>query len=353
MAEKEVKTAENKSFPKFLKWSLLFILVVVLDVGAVVASVYLTESRAKNNVARQEDALSQIAEQNNRISALERFAPAIAENQQNIIALSRTLNMTSDNLSQLQQDVADYKIEEITPHLDKLSHRIESLEETGNNEALILSLALIIKENSMYNRNFVKEADILSQLAGDNAALKEDVEIIKSFALKKVKDSIELVNEYNGFIKDFTFTPIQSEPEENSSAGAKLLKDTVSNLNLNKIIVLKKEKKTQHQKELLNTLTTYVRDYDFAKALDFIRENQEFVNANYEPLNAWQQAVDEKLTLDKAISDIIVNQLSALRKDFNTGDIVINNEPVNEEPALNVIDSQEDAALPTEEVVND
>jgi uncharacterized coiled-coil protein SlyX len=97
-----------------------------------------------------------------------------------------------------------------------------------------------------------------------------------------------------------------------------MIKDTVSGMHFDKVVVLKKEKKTEHQQKLLDTLSKMVVAYEYANALDFIRQNKELAEVNNKDFTQWQNMAKDKVTFDEAVSKLVANQLKNLREDIKS-----------------------------------
>ena len=99
---------------------------------------------------------------------------------------------------------------------------------------------------------------------------------------------------------------------------AKLIKDTVAGINFDKVIVIKKDKRTDEQKMLIATLDNFVNDYNYVDAVEFVEANPEFSKIENKDFKAWIETAKKTVLFDKAISSIISKELSAIRKDIAT-----------------------------------
>ena len=124
-----------------------------------------------------------------------------------------------------------------------------------------------------------------------------------------------------------------------------MIKDTVSGMPFDKVVVLKKEKKTEHQQKLLDTLSNMVNSHEYANALEFIRQNRELAEADNKDFIQWQNITRDKVTFDAAVSKLVANQLKNLREDIKSG--------TQSKPILQPV-SSENADTPSEEnAIND
>jgi hypothetical protein len=339
MSNKSVVSKEKKPMSAALKGSLIALAVIGLEASAIGAAVTLTEYRQRNSVPEYKHIQDKLATQSARLAELEKLPLALSTASQQISANSNAINLISDNLNALKDEVGNNQIRTIYERLDTTGHRIESLEETQSNEALILSLALMIKENALYHRSFAEEVDILATLSEDMPQVKSDIATLLEYKSQEIADNEALAKAYQQISQNFTFgTDITPEPKEVSSLekGLNLIKSSVSHIKLDRVIVLKKQKKTDEQVKLLNTLSTLVNEYKFAEALQYIKDNAEFSKITNPAFNQWQQDVTASLKFNQAITHIMQEQLNSFRQDIKNGAVKLppkaESTPQAEEP---------------------
>ena len=330
MSDKTLKKEQKKTSSVFFKWSLIALLVICLDVVGIYTTIKIIELKAKDNTYNVANFRQDLISQDEKIKNLESLPISLAENAQKLMAFSNTLSLLSENFEQLNNQVGNNKISEINNEIFKLNHRIDSLEEIRNNEALMLNLVLIIKENILYHRGFAQEVDILATLNSDDEELKNEIKILQDLKTTNIADNNELVHLFAEIAKNFKFNNTESQPvplQENVvSKGFKVLKNTILKINFDKIVVLKKERKTDHQKEILSNLINLVNAYRFNEAIQFIQNTPEFANSSNEKLALWKEQAQIKINVDSALKNIMSKLLKALRKDFNENNIVINSD---------------------------
>lgn len=322
---KEKNITQKKPRFKVLKWAGIVLGVALLEIGAVVASVKIIEFQNKKEQSRLENISEQLATQNNRLAVLEKLPASVSANSTQISSNFNTLTNLLQELNQLKDEVGNNKLETINQKISSVSSRIESLEESKSLEALVLSLALIIKENALYHRPFAKEAEILTDLTQGNMSASVDVEIINRFKDTSVADNYELAAQFMKFKDDLSFASKDSSSEKNTentekstvSKSIELIKDTVAGINFDKVVVLKKDKKTDEQKLLLVMLDNLVQSHNFTDALKYIQDNSEFADISTPAFHTWQQKVKEKLEFDTAVSKLIASQLNSLRQEIS------------------------------------
>ena len=205
MSVKVAKQEKKKNNSKFIKWILVALFIIVLEVGAIFSSVKISESRnLKQNEQFQLTNMA-INNQNSRLDVLEKLPLIISENAKKINTISSTLSLFSDNLVAMQQTVNKETIDGLNNALQEMNNKIEAIEETKNNEALVLSVALIIKENALYNRNFSKDVDILTDLASNQPNIQNDISTLNNMKNEIIENDISLINSFNSFADELVF----------------------------------------------------------------------------------------------------------------------------------------------------
>ena len=322
MSVKVAKQEKKKNNSKFIKWILVALFIIVLEVGAIFSSVKISESRnLKQNEQFQLTNMA-INNQNSRLDVLEKLPLIISENAKKINTISSTLSLFSDNLVAMQQTVNKETIDGLNNALQEMNNKIEAIEETKNNEALVLSVALIIKENALYNRNFSKDVDILTDLASNQPNIQNDISTLNNMKNEIIENDISLINSFNSFADELVFEEQADKQNTNTNDNAvaksiKLIKDTVSGINFDKVVILKKDKKTNEQKALIAKLKELVVSNNFSGALDLIHNNPQFNSIQNETFATWQSNVKKNIVFNEAISHIISSELSAIRTNFD------------------------------------
>lgn len=336
MSEKASHTKENSGKKKILKWVSVFFLVSVLEIGAIFAAVRIAESRSQTRHYLIDGLVQKTDNLAKHLNQLSSLSTDISLNAQQIAETNGNLNLLIENFKALKEEVGNRKIELLNQQLATISHRMEAVEETKNQEALILGVALMIKENALYNRSFAQEVDILNELAHNQEVIQPELQVLTSLKNTPIIADDKLAQSYIQLIERFEFEP---EPEHSTSqekgAVAKsldLIKNTVTNINFDKVVMVKKDNKTAEQKQLIAQLTNLVEHYSFEKAILFINQNEAFRRAENKNFDAWLKHVQEKVAFDKTISTIIRTELNAMRDDFKNKLI---SAPIADETAVN------------------
>lgn len=331
MSQKPTNLEKNKSNNKFIKWTFYVLIVLILEAVAIYGAYFICESKTKHQT-EQFEYLSNISrEQGVKIKHLEQIPASVAHLSSNIAQNSGNIKLLEENLNGLKEEVGNKKIEIISTKLDNVSRRIESVEENKSIESLILSIALIIKENALYGRNYLYEAQLLENMAKKQDALKDSINHIIELNNKPIMTNDALFNKFSDITEDFSFEKEeQTKKTDNNSDSAvskslKMIKETVAGINFDKVVIVKKDNKTAEQKILLEKLKSLVKLYHFEQAIDLINKNPIFFNSNNKLFNQWYEEAKTKVLFDKAISKIISTELNVLREDIYNQKILNSN----------------------------
>ena len=330
MSDKTIKSEIKKTNKPYLKWIVVGFSVVIIEIIAISGSYLLIESKNKSQQSALADLINKISQQNIYISELQNLPSVISSNAQRIAKTENDLNTISDNFNALKEEVGNNKLNILTQQFGLLAHKLETLEETKNSEALALSVALIIKENALYHRSFADEINILARLTKDHPLLTSAVQTIADMSTYYIPDDLQLAARFSEISKEFDFENDKDTTSENNSADKEsamaksiaLIKDTVAGLNFDKVVVVKKNMQNDEQISLIRKITNLVEQHDFNNALKLIQTSPDFQKLNSPELKAWINDVQRKITFDDALSFVISSELSALRRDFSDIDNV-------------------------------
>ncbi len=319
MAKKETKKRSSKVF---LVFSALFG-IVVLEIIAIACAIFAVESKNRSQIAQMDSLSAQLSRQQTQIQNLQRLPDLIQDNARKISENDGNLKLYAENFNNLKEEVGNRKIDIITQQIQNLSHRIDVLSELKSEDALILSVALLIKENALYQRSFAQEADVLATLSRARPDLAPAIDFISSVKNQTIFSDNQLINRFNILIKDFYFeteplsdTLSNSEEKNPVTKSIALIKDTMAGINFDKIVVVKKNNMTPEQKQLIEQLSQLVNNQNFKGAISFIHSHSDFKLSQNQDLTIWLADTERKLSFDEAISKIIVSELDALRQNI-------------------------------------
>lgn len=342
---KQTTDSEKKSTTsKIFRWIMYVIMASIFILGTIIASVYITESRAKHQLDIIKQALNHLSSQENRISNLEKLPIEISNLNTSLNENIGSTNLLEENFKTLKEEVGNKKVELLSQQITNLNHRMDFVEETKNTESLILSIALLIKENILYGRNADTEINILSQMAKEQPEIQASIETLNSLKNATILTDNTLIEQYLNVIDNFDFnttTDNQNNTENNDNAvtkSIKKIKETVSNINFDKVVVFKKDNKTEEQKILVSKLTGFINHHNFNKAIAFVNENPIFLEANNTAFSSWFSKLKEKVMFDEAVSTIVSYELKTIRENIEnpkheTKDNSTTQEEVQETPS--------------------
>ena len=317
------ETKEKTTTSKKIVWFFVVLGTIILDAIVVFLAIFITESRLNTkigNISVLEKSVASIEREVTKTPQLiSDVNIKIAENYGNIALLKEKLNL-------LTQEVGNNQLETLSLRLTSYANRLEELEETKNQEALVLSIALLIKENALYGRRFDTEVIALKEMARDQQDIDKDINIIEASRDIIIPTNSVLTAQYFEIMKDFDFEKKEELNTNTADQGVvtksiNKIKETVANINFDKVVVVKKDNKTIEQKQLLNTLNSLVEQNLFSKAVDFINQNVQFANAENTLFNEWVQNAEKRVAFDNAISNIISMELKAIRNNLTTKNI--------------------------------
>ena len=324
MPDKPIKSEKIKVNKPYLKWFSIGFSIVLIEFIAIGSAYFIVESKNKSQQAALSDLVAKISQQNTYISELQNLPSVISSNAQRISDTEGNLRLVTENFNELKNEVGNHKVDLLAQQFNLLTHKLETLEETKNQEVLALSVALIIKENALYHRSFADEADILTQMTKDQPLVVTAVQTISNLKTSYISDDLQLAEQFREIAKNLNFennkndiaSDDKNEPEGTMAKSIALIKDTVAGLNFDKVVVVKKNIQNDEQIALIDKVTKLVDRHDFANALDIIKSSPDFQKLNSEDLNQWVQDVEKKISFDEAMSVIISSELSALRQDL-------------------------------------
>jgi hypothetical protein len=331
MSEKQASASTKTPKTKILKWFLYSLIVIFLELLAISGAVFINESKNLSQTQDIADIQNSIEKHSLRIASLEELPLNIRQLSSDFQENKGNLMLFQQNLENLKEEVGNKKIEIISQQLANISRRMETVEENKSNEALILSIALLIKENALYGRNFAYEVNILEEMASTQDLLKEDILTLKDLSSHPILSDDILTQQIILIADDFNFEkPSQNQitTEEKSvvSKGLKKIKNTVANMNFDKVVVMKKNTNTPEQKELLSTLLDLIKTHQFVNASRLIENNPQFKDAENKEFDNWFINLKNKISFDEAISKIISSELNILRETLVNKTISLDND---------------------------
>lgn len=240
------------------------------------------------------------------------------------------LNQRFDNIEKQNISIIDSKADiasvmGIVNRLDKIEQRLDAMAKVSDQGALILTAAMMIKDSAERGNNFEYEAEILSQLADKESALKEPAAEILKFSNQAIPSSKMLVEEFDELYQEVM------KAEKDKMVEGKTWKERL-NIKLKEYVKVKNTKKDakiaadEKVQDNLEMAYLAVNSDQFAKAIEILEnpENQ----AKLKEYNGLQEWVDDaKIRVDfyNAISKISTYSLALMKLNYIKKDVANQN----------------------------
>ena len=116
---------------------------MLIEFIAIGSAYFIVESKNKSQQAALSDLVAKISQQNTYISELQNLPSVISSNAQRISDTEGNLRLVTENFNELKNEVGNHKVDLLAQQFNLLTHKLETLEETKNQEVLALSVATV------------------------------------------------------------------------------------------------------------------------------------------------------------------------------------------------------------------
>ena len=185
----------------------------------------------------------------------------------------------------------------IIVRLDKLENELSRLSRYNNDGALILATVTMIKQSADEGKNFVFEAQMLSELAGEKEKIAEPLMVIEESAEQGVATNEELSRE---------FASVYEKLNSKNAGKEQSWKERLIS-KFNELISIKKtdEKTTEDkQKDFMKALKSLADEQKFAQIVKLIQSsNNKNLNKDL-ALQEWSKKVEAKQDFETAVNKI-------------------------------------------------
>ena len=308
-------TTENKTKPakKSSYASLVCLIILLCSAGVVAYNIELTKTL-------NEDLAAQLAaDYNTKINNLK----VQIKQQENIIAnlrqnqpLNSALQPTSTDLSEEQLQQLASKILPLLPRPEVSNNQTKpiSIEPATKNvtapEVLLAAGALTVRGLAEDGLPFDYETEVLQILAAGNETALNYISSIKKYAVSGIKGRAMLINEFNKVYADLSRPQINKsiEPEIQETWDEALLR------RIKELVVFKKRenKPAVVFPKTPDEIHQLVNDGNFAEALNKLKTDRKYSDANSAELNSWILQTQDYLEFEQAINGLIMNSLANL-----------------------------------------
>lgn len=220
-----------------------------------------------------------------------------------------------DNLERANSAIIDSKADVaavlgLVTRMDKAEQQLDELSMVTDKGAVVLTAAMLVKDSAERGGSFAYEAEILQQLAGDNAKIKNQVAVISKYAEKGIESNIYLIKSFKKVYADL----LQKQRE----AYEKTWKDRLNN-KISEYIKVKRVKEDAPAFQANQELAGIKKSVDAGNIKKALADLQNINNKellNEQSLKDWVAEARAKVEFNEAVAQISAYYLSALKVNF-------------------------------------
>ncbi len=220
-----------------------------------------------------------------------------------------------DNLERANSAIIDSKADVaavlgLVTRMDKAEQQLDELSMVTDKGAVVLTATMLVKDSAERGGSFAYEAEILQQLAGDNAKIKNQVAVISKYAEKGIESNISLIKSFKKVYADL----LQKQRE----AYEKTWKDRLNN-KISEYIKVKRVKEDAPAFQANQELAGIKKSVDAGNIKKALADLQNINNKellNEQSLKDWVAEARAKVEFNEAVAQISAYYLSALKVNF-------------------------------------
>ena len=192
--------------------------------------------------------------------------------------------------------------------LDEAESKLKLISRATDENALILTAAMMVKEVSGRGGNFVYEAEVLQQLAQGNPRLAEPLAVIAKTAPSGIVTNARLINEFESIYGAIL--------KKQKDAAAQTWKDRILSKLSDFVKVRKVNEAEEAEMQILQNLKNIrdlVREENFVQAAEELRLPENEALLEDAGLRKWQEKALAKVDFEQAVSRISTYSLAAMK----------------------------------------
>lgn len=192
--------------------------------------------------------------------------------------------------------------------LDEAENKLKLVSRATDENALVLTAAMMVKEASGRGGNFVYEAEVLQQLAQNNPRLAEPLAVIAKTAPSGIVTNARLINEFESIYGAIL--------KKQKDAAAQTWKDRILNKLSDFVKVRKVNEAEEAEMQILQNLKNIrdlVREESFVQAAEELRRPENEVLLEDAGLRKWQEKALAKVYFEQAVGRISTYSLAAMK----------------------------------------
>ena len=225
---------------------------------------------------------------------------AILNNQEKFDLLKK-------NISYFDKAKADLsEINNLNNRLYDIEKQTLLLSKKTNNGAMLLTIALLIRDNISKGLTCQNEAEGLKILADNINSISEDVDFITSHCHINFVSNTSLINSFNNIYEELKTPPLEKDWK----------KRIIAKISEYVKISTPKSKNDVQQFDItkvLEKIKGFVDNNDFAAASSILSEPQNSALLENKKIYNWYQQTENQLNFYKALSNIINNALLIMK----------------------------------------
>ncbi len=191
--------------------------------------------------------------------------------------------------------------------LDKLEKRTEKLAKISNSGALILTAALMIRENAAAGQSVRFEAEMLKQLAADQTDLETAVNYIYNNSSRQYPANKSLNKSFNRISRRMIY-----DLKHQGNWKDRLLRKISEYIHIS---TPQSDSRENMEIKTLEEMRDYVDEGQFALAVELLSRPENKPLLTDEALNQWFLITDSKLKFNRFLSEICAYSLSLMKTE--------------------------------------
>ena len=200
----------------------------------------------------------------------------------------------------------------ISNRINTISNKVDKIGAVSNSGALILTAAMLIRDNVTNGLKCQNEAEALKILAEGIDSMNENIDFITSHCKMDFYTKTELIKQFNDIYDNIGKSLTSSENNDWKKRLISKIDEYIKISNSDN-----DRDYTHNTIENMKSLKILVNKGDFISAVRMI-ENSENTLSEIEEINAWCKQVKNQADFNKSLSEIIANSLLIMKVENAT-----------------------------------
>lgn len=220
------------------------------------------------------------------------------------------MNMFKQQFGYFDKSKADAEeIIKLNNHYNQLQSQISKLKQTSNSGALILTAAMIVRDNVSHGISCNREAEALKILAGNIDSINQDVDFVSSHCDINFMSINSMINKFNSIYNDVEQA---LKPKTEADWKKRLL------TKINEYVTIstpkpQNEEPKFNQLAVLKQIKQLVDNTDLAAATNEMDKEENFPLFENEDVKNWYNQTQQQLKFYQSLSNIISGALVIMK----------------------------------------